>query len=345
MKPITSKSILLVCGIFIALFIAEIIIRCFRLAPVMLNYNIIYNQQFVANPKICYKIKPLANKYINSEGFRDGEFILKKDNNLVRIIMLGDSITYGAFVEPSESFPETLEKMLNVKSKFLSSPIRYDVMNFGVGGYNIVSEVEILKVYGLKYKPDIVVLNYFWNDNDMYSYDYWSFLKREDLAIAEKNWAYQYYLYPDRFRWKRLFFRSHLFVYFWTFVNRLRESLLELKNVEYTRYKNDIVSEKLIELKKIGADHNFKILICMHPVLDYDKNKPHPNYSKTKKIAEALGIPCVDLLAYYRQQSSKPKEFLLKEKDIYHPNISGHNLIALSIMLELEKLNYISLEN
>ena len=224
MKTVTSKIILLLLGILAALLISEIIVRCFRLAPVMLDFNIMYNFQFVENPKICYKIKPLTGKNINSEGFRNKEVSLKKDKNLVRIIMLGDSITFGSFVKQSESFPEVLERILNTKSKIMSLPFSYDVMNFGVGGYNIVSEVEILKTYGLKYKPDIVVLNYFWNDNEMYSFDYWNFLKRKDVTLAEKNWAYQYYSSPLQFRWKRLFFRSHLFVYLWAIVNHFQET-------------------------------------------------------------------------------------------------------------------------
>lgn len=342
MKPIASKITLLACGILAALFIAEIIIRCFRLAPVMLDSNIIYSMHFVKNPKICYKIKPLADKDINSEGFRGKDFSLKKDRNTVRIIMLGDSITYGAFIRQNESFPNVLEKILNAKNQLLSLPIRYEVMNFGVGGYNIVSEIEVLKVYGLKYNPDIVVLNYFWNDNDLYSFDYWYFLKRKDTTPAEKNWVYQYYLSPDRFLWKRLLLRSHLFVYLWAFFSRLQESWLELRNVEYATYKNDIVLEKLIELKKIAAKRNFKILICMHPNLDYDKNEPHLNYSKTKKIAEQLGIPFVDLLEYYKQQSNDPRVFLANEKDVYHPNAAGHNLVAKNLILELRRLGYIN---
>lgn len=343
MKPIIPKIILLVCGILIALFIAEIIIRCFKLAPVMLDHNIINNLQFVENPGICYKNKPLSNKNINSEGFRGKEFVLKKDKNSVRIIMLGDSITCGAFVKQGETFSEVLERRLNAESQVLSPSTRYDIMNFGVGGYNIVSEVEVLKVYGLKYNPDIVVLNYFWNDNEAYSFDYWNFLARKDLKPAEKNWAYQYYLSPERFRWERMFFRSHLFVYLWAVVNQLRDSFLEFKNIEYATYKNNIVADKLAELKKMGAEHNFKILICMHPVLNYDKSSPDHNYSKTKKIAKELGIPCLDLLPYYMQQSDDPREFLVKEKDVYHPNAAGHALIARTLQLELAKDGYIAL--
>lgn len=327
-----------------AMLIGEGITRYFKLSPIMLDFNIIYSLHFVDNPRICYKMKPFFYRGLNSEGFRDDEFILSKEKKIKRIIMLGDSITYGAFVKQSESFSEVLEKMLNKKSKILSVPIRYDVMNFGVGGYNIVSEVEILKVYGLKYKPDIVVLNYFWNDNEMYSFDYWNFLKRKDIALAEKNWAHQYYLSPIQFRWKRLFFRSHLFVYLWAIVNHFQESWLEFENVEYQNYKNDVVLEKILELKQMGVDYNFKILICMHPILNYDKKGPHPNYSKTKKIAEESGIPCIDLLGYYKQQSEDPKIFLVKEEDEHHPNATGHSLIAKSLLLELEKMNYLKWE-
>jgi hypothetical protein len=341
MKTVTSRVLIILFGTLAAVLIGEGITRYFKMSPVMLDFNIIYSHHFVDNPRICYKMKPFFHRGLNSEGFRGDEFILNKEKNLKRIIMLGDSITYGAFVKQNESFSEVLEKMLNKKSGILSSSMLYDVMNFGVGGYNIVSEIEILKAYGLKYKPDIVVLNYFWNDNEMYSFNYWNSLKRKDVALAKKNWIYQYYLSPVQFRWKRLFFRSHLFTFFWASVNNLRESWLEFNNIEYQNYKSDIVSEKISELRKMGEKHNFKILICMHPVLNYDEETPHLNYSKTKKIASELGIPCVDLLEYYKQQSDNPGIFLVKEKDIYHPNAEGHSLVARSLLLELEKMNYI----
>jgi hypothetical protein len=340
-KKITSKIILLCSGIFAAFFTAEIVIRCFSLAPVMLDYNIMHFYHFTENPKICYRIKPFASSEINSEGFRGEEFTARKDENSVRIIMLGDSITYGSFVKRSETFSDVLEKTLIAKSRLLPLPKRYEVMNFGIPGYNIVSEIEVLKVFGLKYKPDIVVLNYFWNDNEAYSFNYWNFLQRHDIAPAEKNWAYQYYLNPDRFRWKRLFLKSHLFAYFWALTHNLRESFLEFNNIEYEKYKNDIVRDKLIDLRQMGVDNNFKVLICMHPILDYDRNEPHPNYAKTKKIAEELEISCFDLTRYYTKQSADPRKFLVTEKDTYHPNPAGHRLIAHSLQSELEKAGYI----
>jgi hypothetical protein len=223
----------------------------------------------------------------------------------------------------------------------LSSPVRYGILNFGVCGYNIISEIEVLKEHGLKYGPDIVVLNFFWNDNDLYPFYFWTFLERKDISLARKNWVYRYYLSPNRFRWERLFFRSHLFVYSWALVNQLQERFSDFPIVGHPAYKNDIVAEKLQELKKLGADHNFKILICMHPTLDYDMKKPHPNYAKTKRIAANLGIPCFDLLPYYMKQSADPGVFLASDKDIYHPNAAGHDLIARSLRLELEKAGYI----
>ena len=346
MKPIISKIILFVVGIFVALFLAELVIRSLRLSPLVFDTNIIYGEQFVENPKICYKIKPFAFPDINSEGWKGRDFSLKKDKDLVRIIMLGDSITSGAYVEWYQAFPEALETMLNAKSQLSLSPKRYEVMNFGVCGYNIVSEVEVLRVYGLKYKPDIVVLNYFFNDNELYSFDYWTFLQKKDRSLAEKNWAYQYYLCPHRsFRWKRLFFHSQLFVSTWALVNQIRESWLDFKNVEHETYKNNIVLDELTELKKMGTDHNFKILICMHPILNYDKKETHLNYAKTKRTAERLGLPCVDMLTYYKQQSNDPKPFLLNEKDIAHPNAAGHQLIARSLLSELVKIGYIRFKN
>ena len=97
---------------------------------------------------------------INSDGFRDRNFSVEKPNNTVRIMALGDSFVFGLGVELNDSYPKQLEILLN-KNK---GEQNYEVLNFGVPGYNTKQEVEMLKEKGLKYKPDIVILGYLGND-------------------------------------------------------------------------------------------------------------------------------------------------------------------------------------
>ena len=79
----------------------------------MLDSRIIYSMYFVSNPNICYKMKPEGLYGVNSEGFRGDDFVLEKPQNMTRIIMLGDSITYGYPVETKETFTYLLGERLN----------------------------------------------------------------------------------------------------------------------------------------------------------------------------------------------------------------------------------------
>jgi len=67
--------------------------------------------------------------------------------------MLGDSITFGLFVQTPQNYSELLQKMLNTSC----TRKRYEVLNFGVPGYDLQYSAERLKVRGLKYHPDKVI--------------------------------------------------------------------------------------------------------------------------------------------------------------------------------------------
>ena len=63
----------------------------------------------------------------NSIGLKDREYPLSKLNNTVRIIVLGDSITFGAREEQENSYSELLENKLNKQSEY-----KFEVWNAGV---------------------------------------------------------------------------------------------------------------------------------------------------------------------------------------------------------------------
>jgi lysophospholipase L1-like esterase len=72
--------------------------------------------------------------------------------------MLGDSLTVGWGVPLQETFSKRIEKL------YANDRIDADVINAGVGNYNTIQEVEYFFAEGYKYRPDVVVLNFFVND-------------------------------------------------------------------------------------------------------------------------------------------------------------------------------------
>lgn len=95
---------------------------------------------------------------INSYGFRDREFALEKPEGTRRIVVLGDSIAFGNGLRLEETFPKQLEALLEREQP----PTQ--VLNLGVGGYDVVEEVAFLQHVGLAFAPDLVVVGLCIND-------------------------------------------------------------------------------------------------------------------------------------------------------------------------------------
>ena len=102
----------------------------------------------------------IVNESRNSMGFKDYEWKLKKPSNTYRIIALGDSFTAGVHLPINDTWPKQLEKKLNN----LNLSMKFEVYNMGKPGSYTSEELEIFKNYGLRYNPDLVILQYCNND-------------------------------------------------------------------------------------------------------------------------------------------------------------------------------------
>lgn len=100
-----------------------------------------------------------AEVSINSKGLRDREFAYVKTPGIERILVIGDSVTFGFGVGQDETFPKLLEKMLNARS-----PGSSEVLNAGIGNYNTRQEAEAYRRELYRYDPDKIVLAFYVND-------------------------------------------------------------------------------------------------------------------------------------------------------------------------------------
>jgi hypothetical protein len=98
---------------------------------------------------------------INSLGFRDvRDYSLDKAAGTFRILVLGDSVTFGHGALSDTTYPYLLEQRL----KQWRPEVKWQVWNLGVPGYNTSTELEYLKLIGQRYQPDLVVVGFFEND-------------------------------------------------------------------------------------------------------------------------------------------------------------------------------------
>lgn len=123
----------------------------------------------VPNPHLSFAHVPNSSAFlmgnpvsINSHGLRDREFSLEKPAGVYRILMLGDSTTFGWGVAEENTVAKILERRLGQTCS--PGPCRFEVLNAGVGNYGTVQEYTHYLTYDRAFHPDLVVLEYFIND-------------------------------------------------------------------------------------------------------------------------------------------------------------------------------------
>ena len=134
-----------------------------------------------ADPEIGHRHRPNVRRHLmgvdvqtNSLGLRDVERTLIKPAATSRILVLGDSITFGWGVPFGSTFCQLLEKSLNADPPIPGD--RFEVVNAGVGNLNTSMEVAYLEKEGLGLQPDLVLLAWFVND-------------AEPRPLPRRNWC------------------------------------------------------------------------------------------------------------------------------------------------------------
>ncbi len=95
--------------------------------------------------------------HINADGLNQmQDYPATKSAGTYRIITIGDSFTYGENVNTQENYPSQLENLLNSKLQCKNIK-KFEVLNLGVGAYDIPYTVERYKLKGQKYSPNLVL--------------------------------------------------------------------------------------------------------------------------------------------------------------------------------------------
>lgn len=99
--------------------------------------------------------------HINSLELRDPrEYALAKKPNTFRILVLGDSVTFGHGSIYEHTYPYLVEQRL----KAWRPDVEWQVWNAAVPGYNTSQELAQLLEVGDRFQPDLVVVGFFEND-------------------------------------------------------------------------------------------------------------------------------------------------------------------------------------
>lgn len=350
MKNNSKQNIILVIvGLISTLLMLELIVRKFNSAPSIIENVGAY--RLVDNPKIVYGLTPGAKLYgeiMNKQGYRGADFVIQKSANVIRIAMLGDSVTEGMRIPSEKTFSYKLEVLLKQKASEQKSNLKYEVMNFGIGGYNLEAEAELLRTDVLKYSPDIVILNLAFNDNEPIPGMHLWFVYDNGLSDKQKLFIYNRYFLKKNivsyFITKKILYKSKLFLLVMDRFGAINEGMSRLSGLVKKNYAADIkitgedlIFKHLSEIEQLRKKCGFKFLVCIQSLL---QENDHPNNKKYAELIKRLHFPYFYTNTYYKNLSS----LVLIEKDYCHLNELGHSIVAEAMFQELKNRSWIDLQ-
>ena len=116
--------------------------------------------------------------HANSHGWRDKDRNYENTRGAYRILVLGDSSTFGAIVPAESIYTRQLEEKLN------KNGYNAEVISIAYGGWGTDQELEALMAEGLAYKPNLVLVQFCTNDITDNSYFYHAAMARDQNARA-----------------------------------------------------------------------------------------------------------------------------------------------------------------
>lgn len=100
---------------------------------------------------------------INDKGLRDEAIEYAKPAGEFRILFLGGSVTFAYSVDVEKGYVSLTENLLQ-KSWGDERHEKIRTINTGVGGYSTFQQLQYLKEEGVKFAPDVVILDFGLND-------------------------------------------------------------------------------------------------------------------------------------------------------------------------------------
>jgi len=150
-------------GLSFSLLLGEVIVRYKRPQVIGTSLSALDEHlRKVLKPGVKgYKMHPNGYRYTfthNLQGLRAFKEYLQGRVSWYRILMLGDSFTYGFSVSDNETFPFFLQDICQRQD------LSCEVINAGVGGTGTDYALYFFQKLGWKFFPDIAILCFYYND-------------------------------------------------------------------------------------------------------------------------------------------------------------------------------------
>ena len=260
---------------------------------------------------------------INREGYRDRERAREKPPGTRRVVLLGDSFTWGASVLFDDGYGQRLERWLNERRR---EP--WEVVNLAVPGLNTVGQAAQLETEGFEYGPDVVILGYVLNDS-------------EDESAAEARRAADWLADRSPPPARPLLDRSALVrvvrARLWaTTENRRRvEGFRSMYEPSYPGWQ--AAQKALRAMGGACRERGVPLVVLVFPLFGSPLDDGYPFADVHARVAQAAaeaGAKVVDLLPFYRGLRSDL--LVVDGTNDEHPNEIAHRIAAQTLRKGLE---------
>jgi lysophospholipase L1-like esterase len=249
---------------------------------------------------------------VNSHGMADDEIAPVPDRGVFRIAVVGDSISCGfRLLSRERIYLNVLEESLHRRQ---SPGTRFEVLNFGVNGYGILQDLQVVRKRVPPFQPSLIVVQLCLND------PYPSEIAYGGISAPEprfRTWAFlSRVLRPDRF-WGEMFVDRN---YDARGVDNLRRGIAGIGG---------------------ASQEGARVLAVLFPYLHgpaYRSWRYGRYHGLFRDEARASGLTLVDLHEEFERAGLIDDRW---PKDPIHPDERGHRVAAEAILRELARLEWL----
>ncbi len=304
--------------------------------PMLLVEDTPEGRRLLPNANVVIKSHPLSKLDVlmqtNSLGFRGPDLPAKAPGE-VRVLALGDSITWGSYLPADEVYTSRVRHYL----ESWDPGRKYTVINAGVEDIGTREEVDILEDRGLTVRPDVVMLEFYLNDSRPswgfpqeagsmgYVLRHSVFLQTIYLKLVFRKWIKE--KGADRFAWLDAQADPR-----WKTDHDYFMSVVDLAQYDWgAAWREDscqAVDPELERLKELAGRNGFKVVVVAFPVAyqvhaQFLENKPQRVLAAK---ARDLGFYYFDLLPMLRIHGNEVLFY-----DNCHPRIQTNDYIGKAI--------------
>jgi GDSL-like lipase/acylhydrolase family protein len=243
----------------------------------------------------------------NEYGVLDYGYILPRRERLLRLLVLGDSVTHRRL------WVEALERRLQV---MIGPGGKVEAWNAGVEGYNTVQEEVYLRELGVEVRADLVVVQFHLND----------FLP---LPVLFRDHDGQVAYLPFESDLGSVCQPLFQFSYLYRYILLRWRPTHQARNEAARRQ----IDRAVAGIQDLCRQHGLDLVFVIFPLF-----KPRADYDETERlwhrwILEILRDHHIDSVDLHAVFPAGPEILALRERsdDPWHPNLEGHRMAAQAV--------------